>query len=155
GDADSPPSTNSVTLHLNAGCLADHSGLFTVYLVPTNSGGQWRLTREMFWRNSGSTLSNLTAGNYEVEFKPVPGFLAPSNLVVVVPSGAPTLLRTNFPYARPIPAQAVGSLSITLEPSSGQWRLLGDTNWLASGATIPILLAGNHVVEFNSLAGYA
>lgn len=154
-DNDSPPSTNSVTLHLNVECLSDRSGAMTVFLVPTNSGGQWRLAREITWRSSGSTVSNLTSGSYEVLFKPVAGFATPPSLTVVVPSGVPTPLQTNFPYARLYPAQLVGALTINLIPSSGQWRLLGETNWLASGATRTNLMATNHVVEFASLTGYA
>ncbi len=154
-DSDSPPSSNSVTLHLNVDCLGDRNGQINVYLVPTNSGGQWRLAREIFWRNNGDVVSNLMSGSYEVQFRPVPGQLPPDNLTVVVPNGVPTPLQTNFPYARLLPSQPVGSLTINLIPSQGQWRLLGETNWLASGAARTNLIATNHVVEFNSLNGYA
>src|SRR6185369_14864419 len=115
----------------------------------------WRLAREIPWRNSGDVVSNLISGSYEVEFKPIPGFLVPDNLPVTVPAGVSTPLQTNFPYARLFPPQPVGSLTITLLPAQGQWRLLGSTNWLASGTTLTNLIATNHVVEFASVAGYA
>ncbi|HXG48565.1 MAG TPA: Calx-beta domain-containing protein, partial [Methylomirabilota bacterium] len=47
--------------------------------------GQWRLEGESLWRDSDQTYT-LPVGNYVIEFKPVPGFVAPaSRIAVVVP----------------------------------------------------------------------
>ena len=74
---------------------------------------------------------------------------------LTVLSGIPTVLATNFPYARLAQMQPLGSLTLSLTPSQAQWRLLGETNWLNSGATIASLIATNYVLEFKSVAGYA
>ena len=46
--------------------------------------GQWRRQGETAWRDSGEIIANLNAGNYIVEFKPVPGRLTvPPQLIAV------------------------------------------------------------------------
>src|SRR5262249_48302859 len=46
-----------------------------ITLNPPEAGGQWRFPWEVAWRNSGQTATGLVAGNYQVEFRAVPGWL--------------------------------------------------------------------------------
>lgn len=50
-----------------------------------------------------------------------------------------------------------GTLTVTLSPSSAQWRLTSgpDTNWKSSGVTVPNISTGDYTLEFSSVPGYA
>jgi hypothetical protein len=48
-----------------------------------------------------------------------------------------------------------GALQITITPSNaGQWRLLGGTDWLNSGAVLNGITPGNHTLEFRANPGF-
>ncbi len=65
--------------------LPPMNATLVVTLTPTNANGQWRFPWEVGWRNSGQAANNLVAGNYPVEFRAVPGWLAvPQTLTVAV-----------------------------------------------------------------------
>ncbi len=77
------------------------TGKLRVTPLPSEAGGQWRFPWEVAWRNSGQTASNLVAGDYAVEFRNVPGWLAipPSYDLthpVVVTNGGMTLLTNQY-----------------------------------------------------------
>ena len=38
--------------------------------------GLWRFPWDLAWRNSGQVVSNLVQGNYPIQFRNVPGYLA-------------------------------------------------------------------------------
>jgi hypothetical protein len=156
-DVNTPASTNSFPQSVFPSALPAHTGQLSVFLTPTNSGGQWRLVRETVWRNSGDTAGNLATGNYEVEFKPAAAFVAPGNTTNSVTSGALTSV-TNV-YAVSFDTPQFGSLTVTLTPSAAvtagaQWRILGDSVWRNSGVTLTNLIAGQQVIEFNSAPGW-
>ncbi|MCL4181494.1 MAG: hypothetical protein KJ072_27620 [Verrucomicrobia bacterium] len=160
-DNDLPAQTTSLTeVAYPAPAPAADNGL-RVVLEPASAGGQWRLRWETAWRPSGSALLGLVAGNYDLEFRPVPDFLQPGNLVVPV-SGGSLVTVTNV-YDRTL-TPAVGSLRVILEPSAlataaneverAQWRLRGESFWRNSAEVIATLPVGEHVIEFKSVNGY-
>jgi hypothetical protein len=156
-DTNSPASSNSVTQNPFPSQLPPHSGRLSITLMPMNCNGQWRLLRETAWRNSGDVVSNLAAGNYEVEFKPAAGFVHPDNTSNAVFDAALTVV-TGW-YGVSLQPTALGSLQILLQPpqaiaAGAQWRILGETNWHDSGFTLTNLIAGDQVVEFKTIAGW-
>lgn len=116
---------------------------FSVTLTPGNA--QWRLDGGA-WQASGATLADLALGTHTIDYSPVSGYVTPSSESVTLASGA------NPPLARTY-AVAPGSVTVTLAPTSGQWRIDGGA-WNASGATVSNLAAGSHTLEYATLAQY-
>ena len=58
------------------------AGALQVSLLPTNAVGKWRFWWETDWRDSGSTVSNLALGEYNLEFMPRSGFIAPGTTAI-------------------------------------------------------------------------
>lgn len=130
------------------------NGQLSVILLPPEANGQWRFPWEIGWHNSGQVASNLTAGNYPVEFRAQPGWLPiPQNLSQVpVADGVPTLITNQYyPSASSADTNSGGSLTVNLGPSppaGAGWRFLGDvTPFLASGYTTN-LAPGRYLIEF-------
>src|SRR5262249_25820870 len=98
-DDDPPGSTNSVFERVNPGEVPPHDDQLRVFLQAGAGlgggafGGQWKLGWETAWRDSGTSVGGLSAGNYEIVFKPVSGFLPPANMIVSFPAGGSL---TNF-----------------------------------------------------------
>src|SRR5206468_4253410 len=61
---------NSLLTQVFPGPAPDASGSLRVTLLPSEVGGQWRFGWERGWRNSGGLVTNLTQGNYELQFRP-------------------------------------------------------------------------------------
>ena len=129
-----------------------------VTLLPPEAGGQWRFPWEAAWRDSGSTAGNLAEGEYAVEFRSAPGFLAvPLSGPVAVTNGGTTFL-TNQYYPTIIPSDATGgsgSLTVNIGPSppgGAGWRFLGDTNAYYPPGYSTNLLAGTYLIEFAPVA---
>jgi sugar lactone lactonase YvrE len=134
------------------------SGQFTVTLVPPEADGQWRFPWELGWRRSGVTASNLVPGNYEVEFRSLPGWLAipPSLTVVVTNDGRTAITGQYYPTLNSGSGDGgAGTLIVNLginPPDDAGWRFLGDaTPFLRSGSTN--LLPGTYLIEFASVNG--
>jgi len=133
----------------------------TLTLSPTEAHGQWRLAGELEWRASGSTATGLTAGNYVVEFSPVPDYLEPPPATIAVTAGSAI---SEIAVYQPFGGGPAGTLQVLLKPDTlanpandphAQWRLQGEdgTQWRDSGV-IRTLSGGVYVVEFRALAGY-
>ena len=126
-----------------------------VTLTPTNANGQWRFPWELGWRKSGQAATNLTAANYPVQFRSLPGWLTfPSSLTAVVTPGSSNSITTNVYYPTLIPAGtngSSGSLTVNLgpnPPSGAGWRFLGDTTEFFPSGFRTNLLAGSYLIEF-------
>jgi hypothetical protein len=139
------------------------SGGLTVTLFPSGLLSGWRFIGEPGWRASGQTATGLVAGDREIEFRPIPGYLQPGPEPVIITPGAQT---ADFEYYA-TPAAGTGGLIVVLKPDSiaqslqpadrAQWRLLGenDTAWRDSGTLLGNLGVGSYLVECKPLAGLA
>ena len=134
------------------------TGKLQVTLLPPAANGQWRFPWEIVWHNSGFIATNLAAGNFPVEFRNIPGWLAiPASLTssnpAVVTANA-TEQITNYYYPTIIPSDvndSAGSLTVYLganPPSGAGWRFLGDTNTFLVSNFTTNLLPGNYLIEF-------
>ena len=134
------------------------TGQLMVTLLPAGANGQWRFPWEVTWHDSGYTATNLAAGNYPVEFRSLPGWLAiPPNLTttnpaVVLSTGLSQI--TNYYYPTETSSDTTGgagSLTVYLganPPSGAGWRFLGDnTPFLPSNFTTN-LQPGTYLIEF-------
>ena len=77
----------------------------------------------------------IPVGSYTVEFKSVTGWTSPASAAVTITNGATTTASGTY-------VQQVGSLTVTISPqgaidAGAQWRRIGTTPWLNSGATEP------------------
>jgi sugar lactone lactonase YvrE len=135
------------------------TGQLTVTLLPPEANGQWRLATEIAWRNSGTTATGLAQGEYAVEFRDIPGYLAiPLSGPVAVTSGATTFL-TNQYYATFIPDTngGGGSLTINIDPSppaGAGWRFLGDTSSYYPPGYSTNLAGGDYLIQFAPVARF-
>ena len=133
------------------------NGQLSVTLLPPEANGQWRFPWELGWRNSGTIAHNLAAGNYTVQFRDVPGYLAiPSTLPVAVQNNS-TFFLTNQYYPTAVSAGAgAGSLTVNIGPSppaQAAWQFLGDAAFFAPGFTTN-LPPGNYLIGFRAAANY-
>ena len=112
----------------------------------------------MVWHPSGFTATNLAPGNYPVNFRNLPGWLAiPPGLSItnpVVVTANTTALVTNYYYPTAIPSDAsgnAGSLTVYLganPPIGAGWRFLGDTNAFFASDYTTNLMSGTYLIEF-------
>ena len=140
------------------------SGQLQVFLIPTNAHGQWRLPWELAWRNSGDVATNLVAGEYTVQFREVPGWLAiPLSSVTVTNGGTIPLTNQYYPtLSSPDTNSGGGSLTVNIGPSpppGAGWHFIGDTtppfpSGYPPGFTTN-LQAGTYLIEFASISNYA
>ena len=75
------------------------TGSLRVTLTPSaavDAGAQWRRTGTTTWRNSGSTETGISAGNYTVEFRTISGWDTPSNATVSITAGQTITLTRNY-----------------------------------------------------------
>ena len=154
---DNDASTNSF-LARGVTPIIDPATLYTlqVNLLQTNlqpvPQGQWRFTWDFNWRNSESIVRGLPAGDYEVEFKPVPGYIEPLRTIVSLTTNAQfTFFYTNTSLTQ------LGSLTVAIEPPfiatnsdpnlHGGWRLQGESTYRDGGTSL-VLIAGSYMVQF-------
>jgi hypothetical protein len=129
-----------------------------VLLDPDRLGG-WRFSWETLWRPSLDTATRLEPGNYDLEFRPVAGYLAPGKAPVSLLAGQTT--RRLFHYVSNATSRA-GSLSVNIEPldqlRDGQlfpgWKIQGEEAYRESNTTTMDLPAGPHIVTFKDVDGW-
>lgn len=123
-----------------------HAGHLKVSITPApaiSAGAQWRVDGGV-WRNSGTTVKNLSNGTHLVEFKPVTAWIAPVPVSVTM-SGGGTITRTGA-YVQ------AASLTVSVN-AGGEWRI-DSGPWQVSGAMASGLSPGNHLVEYSVVTGY-
>jgi hypothetical protein len=114
----------------------------TMTLTPGNA--TWRLNGGA-WQASGATVTALWAGEYTIEYSPVDGMTAPPSESFFLNLGEQKTLSRSY--------RAPPSLSVTLTPAVGQWRV--DTGaWQMSGNVISDLTPGAHLIEYTDAPGY-
>ena len=132
------------------------TGSLKVTLSPAgavSAGAQWQVDGGTY-RNSGETVSGLTAGSHTVTFKTVSGYTTPSTQTVNITGGAVASVSGAYVLIPP-----TGSLQVTLSPAGAvsagaQWQVDGGT-YRNSGETVTGLAAGSHTVTFKAVSGYA
>ena len=73
------------------------TGQLMVTLLPPEANGQWRFPWETAWRDSGAVATGLAQGEYSVQFRNVPGYLAiPLSGPVAVTNGGFTFLTNQY-----------------------------------------------------------
>ena len=129
-----------------AGASLHAAGSLKVTLTPTtaiSAGAQWRVDAGA-WQASGATVKGLSNGTHNVEFKTVTGWIAPGLKAVNITNGTTTLTGTYVQAA---------TLSITLNPTAGQWRVDGGA-WRSSATTASGLAPGSHTIDYAPISGY-
>jgi hypothetical protein len=153
-DDDGSAATNSLIDIRAPGTAPLASGSLRVVLEPALAVGQWRFPWEAAWKDGGNVVTGLVAGNYEIEFKAVSGYIQPPPVTVVVETNVLTS-QTNYYVATQTPQ--LGALRVILKPDSVMndafWRRQGETTWHSGGETVSNLNAGTHLVEFSPLTG--
>ncbi len=141
--------------------INDRLGQLIVYILPTAIGG-WRFIGDTSWRNSGEMVASLTTGEREIEFRPVAGYIQPQNELVGVVSGETTQVLERIYYDSAV--AGTGALKVFLLPESitgtgvslpsrAQWRIIGDSTWIDSGAERTGLTPGSYLVECKAVLG--
>lgn len=113
-------------------------------------GAQWELTPGGNYQNSGTT--NLSPGSYTIAFKPVMGYITPSNQTATVVDGGLAVVIGGYT------AIASGSLEVLLGPpaavtNGAMWEVDGGTPQ-TNGAILSGLTPGSHTVSFTTLSGW-
>jgi hypothetical protein len=70
--------------------IAQGNGMLTVSIEPTqavDAGAQWSLDGGA-WKNSGDMIMNVDAGDHEIQFKPIEGWITPDILSLDMADGA-------------------------------------------------------------------
>ena len=134
-------------------------GSLRVFLTGDASLGQWRLPWERSWRAGGAAAAGLQPGLYEIEFKPLPGYLVPPPVTLAVSAAQESRSTNGYTFLVNTPA---GSLTVFIDPSEvaanpdpgcrGQWSVPGHP-FMDSGATLAGLPAGSYTVTFKGLNG--
>ena len=137
------------------------TGQLVVKLLPPEANGQWRFPWEHAWRDSGTPATNLVAGDYPVEFRVIPGYLAiPLSGPEAVTNGGTTFLTNQYyPTITPFgAASGAGSLTVNIGPSppaGAGWRFLGDAGSFYPPGYSTNLLAGTYLIDFAPVAGFS
>ncbi len=132
------------------------TGSLTVTIEPAaavTAGAQWQVDDGPM-QNSGASITGLPVGSHTVAFKVVSGYITPASQDISVNANE-TATATGV-YAA---TAETGSLSVTIEPADAvtagaQWQVDGGP-MQNSGATIPGITVGGHIVAFKTVSGYA
>lgn len=129
-------------------------------ILPPAAHGQWHLPWELAWHNSGDVIYNLNPGNYTVEFRNIPGWIAyPSTLNLTLTNGSATYVTNQyFPTLAASTNNGAGTLVVNLgvnPPPGAGWGFVGDNNPTLSSGFATNLPAGNYLIEFAQVNGRA
>ena len=167
------PATATVTIHQNDIGGATNSllttasptaqpptaGALKLVLTPPEAGGQWRFPWEQGWHQSGDTVSSLEAGNYPVQFRDVPNYLAyPATLTIAVTNGGTTMVTNDLlPTYTSFDTNSTGSLTVNIgpnTPSGSGWRFIGESVWRSNNVVVPSLLPDIYFIEYEPVGGW-
>lgn len=135
------------------------SAKLIVTLLPPEANGQWRFPWEFTWHNSGELVTNLSMGNYTIEFRSTPGYLTIStNFTVPVAATGTTRVTNQYYPTLPAAGTNTGALTVNIGPSvinNSGWRFFGETAWRAPSSTATGLLPDTYFIEFEPVANYS
>jgi hypothetical protein len=141
------------------GTYSKHLGSLQVTIEPQgarDAGAQWRYQRQgdstwSGWQNSGTTISSLFVGTYNVQYSQIDYWDKPADEAVTVSKD--TTATTTGTYV-----QHFGSLHVTIEPPDvrtlgASWSIDG-TNWYAHDYTLTGIPGGPVTVQFSSVTDW-
>ena len=138
----------------------DETGLLQVFLSPlaaVDAGAGWRLAGgDPSYVSLANSTNRLLAFGYELEFKPVTGFVAPSNFSLTVASGVTHSVLARYKRTQtlefpviPTQHQGGGPLHLSATASSGltvQYELVSGPATL-TGNTLTLTAVGSVIVR--------
>lgn len=130
-------------------------GSLTVTINPSDvrSAARWRLTTgpNTNWRESGSTISGITEGQYTLQFSNVQGWVAPESRTITIREGS----NSETGEYRPLPG------TVTLDPNPNElnasWTLDGPSGYRRTGSgdlTVSDRAYGNYTVTWGNVTGW-
>ena len=125
-------------------------GTLKVNIAGTNEG-RWSIDNGNTWHPSGHSL-NLDPDDYVVTYKPVAGYITPSNANTAVTADQTTTINTTYQEDIPEPTQGTLKVNIT-GTNEGRWSIDNGTTWYTDGHSIN-LSPGNYTVIFKDVDGY-
>lgn len=126
-----------------------------VFIDPGSAGGRWRFLWETEWRTNGSMVQPLAAGNYGVQFQPIPGFATIEPVLLKVEEGGITTytqqaLATGTPRKGSLQVRFMGQL-----PEGAGWNFQGETTvHSADNLEAEVRREGDYTIEFRRVDGY-
>ena len=151
------PTNQTVTVNPNqntvvTGIYAQQFGNLQVGLSPAgavSAGAQWQIDAGG-WLPSGTTLTNLTAGNHAIAYATIAGWTAPTNQTVTISPNQTTRITALY--------LGQGSLQVLLLPAGAiaagaQWQVDGGA-WLSNRAMVYGLTRGTHTVSYQPVSGW-
>ena len=117
-----------------------------------DAGAKWRRVDTLTWLDSGSMETNIPVGPYDVEFKTVAGWTAPSLVPVTIRNGETVTVGRDY-------VQLVGTVVVNPGPDSinAPWTLAGPYSYSRSGkgdATIMNLPIGEYTLKWGVVTGW-
>lgn len=134
------------------------NGSLQVTLLPPEVNGQWRFPWELGWRNSGQIATNLMAGNYNIQFRSLPGYiLVPFSGPVQVTNNGVTSVTNQYYPTNNGDTNDSGLLTVNIGPTAPNgagWRFLGDATPFYPPGFSTNLLPGTYLIEFAKVGGF-
>jgi hypothetical protein len=137
--------------------LSSQTGSLTVTIEPAGvvaAGAKWSVDGGANWKDGGSTLAGIAAGNRIVTFKDVLGWTKPADQTVAITAGGAAGLTGTY-----ILSSETGSLTVTIQPAGAvtagaKWSIDGGANWKFSGTTLAGIAVGSVTVTFKDVIGW-
>lgn len=130
-------------------------GSVQVFITPTalvKAGAQWRLDGGPS-QSSGTTLSNVSAGQHTLTFSHISGWNEPAGTTITVQPNQTSVSRWLY-----VAATGASSLQVSILPpeaaTAGALWQVDYGPWQNSGATVTGLNPGSHVVNFSALGDW-
>ena len=136
-----------------SGTYAPNVGGLQVTISPAGAvgaGAQWQVDGGTL-QSSGAVVTNLPAGNHTLAFSAVSGWVTPGNQTAAVSANATNAASGTY-------VVNIGALQVTINPpaavsAGAQWQVDGGP-LQNSGAVVPILPVGAHIVAFSYVSGW-
>jgi hypothetical protein len=131
----------------------EQTGNMSVTITPyeaMNAGAKWRINNGN-WHNSGDTASDLSVGQYTLEFSSIDGWQRPANQTISI-----NALQTT--YADVTYSRQTGFVRVTITPAdaitAGAYWRVNNSPWYVSGDTASGISVGQYTLEFIDISGW-
>ena len=134
----------------NAAASLPGEGFVFVTLTPPSISplSGWHFVGEQLWRESGVLVPGVAAGDHDIDFRPVPGYVQPPRTRLNVLSNQLAQLTGDYYQGT---AGTPGSITVQLIPQNlpgAQWQLHGEALWHNSNETVSNLVSGEYLIQF-------